>query len=521
MLGGCEVTQTLPDISMFESTRYFGGAVADEPRAALVARDVLAAGGNAADAAVALYFTLAVTYPSTASLGGGGLCLVYEPDEEEGDRTEIVEFFAPPAARQDESVSRPNAVPGNARGMYALQARYGRLNWSQLLSPAEGFARFGHQVSRALARDLRLAGPALFTDPELRRIFLNSAGEPVSEGDLMRQLDLGAVLSQLRLRGAGDFYIGSVAKKLITGISQARGALSKAELRVYSPAWRESVSFPFGHHVIHTAAPPVAGGITAGAIFSLLAEDGRFLGAADGKRAHLIAEVSKRAFADRQNWLDGGTAAGFDMARLQASMATYQESRATAPEALTPAPKRRLENPAATSFVTVDQRGLTVSCAVTMNNLFGTGRIVPGTGILLAAAPAQSGNATTSLAPIIMANHNTSQVFFAGASTGGTAAPSALASVMRRTLIEERPLRDAIRAPRLHHGGVPNTVFAEPNLPAAIRESLSRHKHEVFDVREIGRVNAIYCPGGLPRSPETCTFETDRRGYGLANGGEL
>ena len=79
MLGGCEVTQTLPDISMFESTRYFGGTVSDEPHAALVARDVLAAGGNAADAAVALYFTLAVTYPSTASLGGGGLCLLYQP----------------------------------------------------------------------------------------------------------------------------------------------------------------------------------------------------------------------------------------------------------------------------------------------------------------------------------------------------------------------------------------------------------------------------------------------------------
>jgi len=521
LLGGCEVTQTLPDISMFESTRYFGGAVADEPRAALVARDVLAAGGNAADAAVALYFTLAVTYPSTASLGGGGLCLVHQPDEDDGDSTEIIEFFAPPAAARDESISRPNAVPGNVRGMYALQARYGRLKWSQLLSPAEGFARFGHQVSRALARDLRLAGPALFTDPELRRVFLNAAGEPISEGDLIRQLDLGAVLSQLRLRGAGDFYIGSIAKKMIAGISQARGAINKAELRAYSPQWRESVRFPFGHHVIHTAAPPVAGGLTAGAIFSLLAEDGRFLGVADGEHAHLIAEISKRAFADRQNWLDGGTAAGFDMARLQASMASYKAGRATSPQALKPAPKRRLENPAATSFVTVDQRGLTVSCAVTMNNLFGTGRIVPGTGILLAASPAQSGSATTSLAPIIVANHNTSQVFFAGASTGGAAAPSALASVMRRALLEERPLRDAIRAPRLHHGGVPNAVFVEPDLPAAVRQSLVQHKHEVFDVREIGRVNAIHCPGGLPRSPETCTFESDRRGYGLASGGDL
>lgn len=506
---------------MFEASRYFGGAVADEPRAALVARDVLAAGGNAADAAVALYFTLAVTYPSTASLGGGGLCLVFKPDEDDGDSTEIIEFFAPPAAGLNDSISRPNAVPGNVRGMYALQARYGQLKWSQLLSPAEGFARFGHQISRALARDLRLAGPALFTDPELRKIFLTGAGVPVSEGDLVRQLELGAVLSQLRVRGAGDFYAGSTAKQLVAGISSAQGALTKVELRAYSPVWKDSVSIPFGPHTLHTAPPPVAGGLTAGAIFALLAEDERFLDTADEERAHLLAEITKRAFADRQNWLDGGTAAGFDMARLQSSMASYSTSRATAPEALSPAAQRRLENPAATSFVTVDQRGLAVSCAVTMNNLFGTGRIVPGTGILLAAAPAQSGNATVSLAPIILANHNTSQVFFAGASTGGAAAPTALASVMRGALLEEMPLRDAIRAPRLHHGGLPNAVFVEPEISAAIRESLNRHQHDVFDVREIGRVNAIHCPGGLPRSPETCMFETDRRGYGLASGGEL
>jgi gamma-glutamyltranspeptidase/glutathione hydrolase len=92
---------------------------------------------------------------------------------------------------------------------------------------------------------------------------------------------------------------------------------------------------------------------------------------------------------------------------------------------------------------------------------------------------------------------------------------------MRGALLEEMPLRDAIRAPRLHHGGLPNAVFVEPEISAAIRESLNRHQHDVFDVREIGRVNAIHCPGGLPRSPETCMFETDRRGYGLASGGEL
>ncbi len=521
LLGGCEVTQTLPDISMFEPSSFFGGATADEPRAALVARDVLAAGGSAADAAVALYFTLAVTYPSTASLGGGGLCLVYRPDEDAGDTTEIIEFYAQPAAPGSTPARRPNAVPGTVRGMYALQARYGRLPWSQLLAPAETYARLGHQVSRALARDLRLAGTALFTDPEMRKLFLNSDGSPISEGQRVHQLDLGAVLSQLRVKGAGEFYSGSVARTLSTRISQAEGALTIEELRAFTPVWRDSVSFSFGHQTFHTAPPPAAGGLTAAAIFHLLAEDERYLDAPDDERAHLLAEVSKRAFADRQNWIDGKNAVALDLNRLQSSMASYSPDHATAPETLSPPPKRRLENPASTSFVTMDRLGLTVSCAVTMNNLFGTGRVVPGTGIVLAASPASSGNAATALAPIILVNHNTSQLFFAAGSVGGAAAPSALASVMRAALLEDMPLREALRAPRLHHGGEPDTVLTEPDIDAVKRQSLDRRGHRVLEISEIGRVNAIHCPGGAPRSPETCLFETDRRGFGLASGGIL
>ena len=521
LLSGCEVAQTLPDISMFEPTTYFGGAAADEPRAALVARDVLAAGGSAADAAVALYFSLAVTYPSTASLGGGGLCLVYNPDEDDGDRAEVIEFYAQPAAPGSTPAQRPNAIPGTVRGMYALQARYGRLAWSRLLAPAEAFARLGHQVSRALARDIRLAGLSLFTDPEMRKIFLHRDGSPISEGQRVRQLELGSVLSQLRIKGAGEFYVGSVAKALSAQAAQAGGALTIEELRAFRPVWRETTTIPFGHHTIHTAPPPAAGGLTAAAIFHLLAENDGYLDAPGDERAHLFAEVSKRAFADRQVWMGAGDAVALDSSRLQSAMESYRSNQATAPETLSPAPIRRLENPAATSFITIDRRGLTVSCAVTMNNLFGTGRIVPGTGILLAAAPAQSGNAGVSLSPIILVNHNTSQLFFAAGSVGGAAAPSALASVMRRALLEEMPLSDAVDAPRLHHGGMPDIVLIEPEIETAEREILGRRGHRIAEIPEIGRVNALHCPRGAPRSPETCVFASDRRGFGLASGGLL
>jgi len=521
LLTGCELAKTLPDISMFEPTSYVGGVMSDEPRATLVAREVLAAGGSAADAAVALYFTLAVTYPSTASLGGGGLCLVYSPDKKNGDTTELIEFNTLPAETGSTEPRRPNAVPGNVRGMYALQARYGRLSWSSLLAPAEAYASFGHQVSRALARDIRLAGPSLFADSEMRKIFLNNDGSPISEGQRVFQLDLGAVISQLRIKGAGAFYGGWVAKALSTGAARVDGALTIEELRAFTPTWRGSVSLPFGNLVFHTAPSPAAGGLTAAAMFHLLADNDRYLGTPADERVHLFAEVSKRAFADRQAWIDGENFAALESNRLQSTMASYNPDQASAPEELSQMPKRRLENPAATSFVTIDRRGLTVSCAVTLNNLFGTGRVVPGTGILLAASPAAPGNTATSLSPIVLVNHNTHQLFFAAGSVGGAAAPSALASVMRGLLLDGLPLREAMSAPRLHHGGIPDIVLIEPDFGAVLRDSLSQRGHQLAKVLEIGRVNAIHCPGGSPRSPETCVFVTDRRGFGLASGGIL
>ena len=133
---------------------FFGGVATDEPRATLVGRDVLMAGGTAADAAVAIYFTLAVTYPSNASLGAGGACLVQDPDTDDTADTVRALEFLPGVAVGSASANprRATAVPAAVRGMFALYSRYGRLEWGRLVAPAENLARFGHPISRALAR---------------------------------------------------------------------------------------------------------------------------------------------------------------------------------------------------------------------------------------------------------------------------------------------------------------------------------------------------------------------------------
>ena len=155
---GCSSDEetNLGQIGLIEG--FLGGVAADEPRAALIGRDVLSAGGSAADAATAVYFALAVTLPSSASLGGGGVCLVHDTPSA---RTEAIRFLARRPADVPPGTARPSAVPGNPRGFFALHSKYGVLRWEQVVAPAEGLARFGTPVSRALARDLKQVGTAL------------------------------------------------------------------------------------------------------------------------------------------------------------------------------------------------------------------------------------------------------------------------------------------------------------------------------------------------------------------------
>lgn len=493
---------------------FIGGVAADEPVAAQVARDVLASGGTAADAAVALFFTLSVTFPSTASLGGGGACLVYRPSKK-GDATEVLEFPARASrAQRDEATDRPTAVPSAVRGMAALHARYGAERWETLLSPAESLARFGYKASRAFARDLALAAGPLFEDGIARQQFTSSEGEPITEGQTIAALELAGVLSQLRTKGAGELYRGVLAQRLVDAVASIGGTLELADLQGVTPVWRPAQGLEIESNVLYAAPSPSEGGLTAVRLFAGLRDGDALASASPAERAHLIAETSQRAWLGRG---DAGAEA-LDPESIERTMAGVDRSRHQAASngevARWPA-----ENPAGTGFAIVDRAGMAVVCVVTLNNLFGTGRILPELGFPMAAAPREGmADPITSFTPALYVNHNSHQVLFVGVASGGAAAPSALGSVLAGVLIEQKPLREALAAPRVHHGGVPDRTYVEPGLSAVVPDLTSRG-HQVDDVAEIGRVNAIACLEGLPRDPESCVFGTDPRGNGLAVGG--
>lgn len=513
LLGACAAEPGLRTEKLIKGN--FGGGVGDEPHAVMVARDVLASGGSAADAAVALYFAAAVTYPVSASLGAGGACLVFD-QKARAVKTLAFEPIAPPGRK----AARPVAIPGAVRAMFALQARYGVLQWSRLLAPAEELARLGHNVSRALARELARTPRKVFSDPGIAALFLRPDGAPLKEGDRLVQLDLAAVLSRLRTRGPSALYGGPLGRDFVRGVADAGGALTVADLRNYRPAWRGTVEIPFGDHVIHSVPPPMSGGVTALQEFALLERDDRYKDAPAAARLHLFAEVGMRAFADRPSWLERLGSADAAEGRLSPEyldrmMASYDPARHTPASALGAALRRHREAPAGMTFAVVDGTGAAVSCAITMNRRLGAGFVAPDTGIVPAAAPLSRGG-DLGLSPVMMVNHNVGDFLFAGGAAGGVAAPSALVETMAQSLMGGLPLAEALAAPRVLNPGVPDITFVERTLGADGEAALSDRGHRLRRVRAIGRVNAIYCPNGFRAKAETCVYRSDPRGSGLA-----
>lgn len=511
-LVGCETADEAPSGIIGSVEGFAGAVVADEPRAVLVGRDVLSSGGPAAHAAVAMYFTLAVTLPSEAGLGGGGVCVVHDPRER---RTEALEFL--PRAAPGGKV----ALPGNVRGMAALHARYGALRWEELLVTPENLARFGTPMSRALAREAATAQGLLRDDPELRGIFFKADGTLLDEGESLRQPNLAGAIATIRTQGAGAFYMGRFAVTLADAAQSIGAPLTTEALRETLPSYRDTLRLPFGNHELHVAPPPAAGGLVAAEIVGLLTQGRDYAAAGAGERPHLLAEAAKRAFADRTAWMAtddsaGDAAAVLAPAHLRQLMQSYDPGRAVPAAELDPPPAARQENPWATGFVAVDRRGRAVACNVTMNSLFGTGRVAPGTGIILAPAPNPAGPGSTALGPMIMANAPTGEFYYAAAASGGPTAATAMAGVFLGAASLGQPLETAIATKRIHHNGAPDGVFHEDGVADDVLQGLRQRGHQLGEAGILGRVAAVWCPGGLPPKADTCQAAADPRSSGLA-----
>ncbi len=511
---------------------YPGVVVSDEPQAALVGREILDLGGSAADAAAAVYFALSVTLPSQAGLGGGGVCVVWNSWN---GKAEALDFIARrPAAASAAGADRPSAVPGNALGFEVLQKKYGQLRWSQVVAPAEALARFGIKVSRALAQDISKVGDAMMADTETRRIFARPgrSGQVIGEGDKLVQEDLADVLGSLRRQGAEALYTGGLAEKITTAVKAAGGTIELSDLGRYKARWRKTIrvrqqtALDQRFVTLHFAPPPAVAGAVAADAVSMISgfykNGGRGGTPKPADERHIFTEATMRAFADRDGWFDPANpdaAPPPDLgtqARAKRLMKGFRVGVHTPAADLNPPPVDRPENPAATGFVTVDRSGSAVACSLTMNNLFGTGRVAPGTGIIPAAAPDLAGRGPQSLIPVVAVDPKYKDLYFAAAASGGVTAPTAMTRVITKILLDRRTLEEALSAKRLHQDGAPDLIYHEQGFDPAALADLVKRGHRIAATGKIGRVNAVSCSGGLPFKPATCAAAADPRGFGLA-----
>ncbi|HVI91329.1 MAG TPA: gamma-glutamyltransferase [Dongiaceae bacterium] len=496
--------------NLYDVESFAGGVIADEPRAALVGRDIIAGGGNAADAMVAMYFALAVTMPSSASIGGGGVCIAHQVDKKKKKITNNVIDFLPRAATAGQV-----AVPGNVRGMAALWAGFGKLPWAQLVSPGETLASQGTPISRTLANDIAVGGQVLQGDPRLAAMFLGPDGKPTNQGDNLRQSDLAAVLGEIRARGAGAFYAGPLAQRIADGAQAVGAPLTLDDLRNFKAAMTAPLEVPFGNQTVYLPQPPAASGISIAQLLNILQSSGDA-----GITPTFLADATLRVMADRSNWMRQGGDSMSPVADLVSSnhtdqlMANYQNGQASHAGNLTPPAQEKPENPWAVSALVVDQEGGAVACSFTMNALFGAGRIAGDTGILLAPAPNAQGAGFSALAPVIVANQHNGDLYFAATANGGMAGALSEAVILYNTMSGKVTLDQALQAPRVFHNGMPDKVFYEASGDGVVLKSAG---YDVEQRQPLSIVNAMICPKGAPSNIAQCFMRNDYRGNGLAS----
>ncbi len=509
VLSACEVPREPGVLAPVEG---FAGLVAgDEPRAVTIGRDVIGNGGTAADAAVAMYFAMTVTLPSRVGLAGGGVCIAHDSGlgYQEGEPSvQVFQFLPDPAAG-----GRPQLA--GARAMAVMHARHGAQRWELLLGPAERLGRVGYGVSRAFATDLAAAADFVSANPDLRAVYSNRSGSLAREGDEIMPSELAGVISGLRRQGAGYLYTGAFANRLVESANAIGVPLTVQQLRDTLPRATTPLEVRIGDSVAYFPPPPGGGGLLAAQMVGMLTEVESYSSASPSDRVHLLAEAGQRAFAARSGWLGNGTDGRGLVSEdaLERLMAGYTSRQHTPAQVSAANALPAVSNPFTAGFVVADQWSSAVACSFTMNGLFGAGRMIPGTGILLPKDPILGAD---NLTATIFANPFNGTLYFAGTASGGLAAPAALTRVMLEGLSDGGNLETAVAAPRVVNVGAPDITYYEPSLDAGTVDALRRRGHSLQVEPGVGLANALLCPAGLRNETVSCQAASDRRGHGLA-----
>jgi gamma-glutamyltranspeptidase / glutathione hydrolase len=507
--------------------------------------EIMQAGGNAVDAAVATGFALAVVHPQAGNIGGGGFLLLRTAT---GD-THFIDFRekAPAAATENTYLDAkgnviPNlsvigyksiGVPGSVAGLVYAEKKYGKLSLEKVMEPAIRLARGGFPVAYEDARDLHDPDLGKFSDS--RRIFERD-GNYYQPGEILKQPELARTLERIA-KDPDDFYHGSLAHELAAAIQRGGGLITAADLAAYEVKEREPIRGTYRGYDIISAPPPSSGGVALIEILNILEGfDLAKLGNRSAETIHLTAEAFRRAFYDRADFMGDPDFARIPVPQLidkkyaAAWRASLDPAHASVSKDLKRPPFEGLERVAdlmpvaigepenTTHFSTMDSDGNAVAVTTTLNDFFGSHVTADGLGFLLndemddfaskpgvpnmfgliqgaANAIAPNKRPLSAMTPTIALKNG--KVFLVLGSPGGPTIITTVANILMAVVDFGIDVQEAVNAPRFHHQWLPDRIDVEDGLSPDTMNLLRAKGHSLHlgRARPDGRVDYLWGDG--------------------------
>lgn len=523
---------TAPDDALQGVIGQKAMVVSAHPLASEIGANILAEGGNAIDAAIAVQFALQVVFPEAGNIGGGGFAVIRLSD----GTNAALDFRekAPKSADRDMYLDNEgNVVPGKSRvghlaagvpgsvaGMWTLHQKYGSLPWADLLKPSIELSYFGYKIT-----DLGATNFNRFQD-----VFseVNAPNEPwmVKEGgwnagDSVIQRALAATFSQISANGRDGFYKGIVANQIVAEMERGGGLITLDDLESYEAVWREPVVGDYRGHKIISMPPPSSGGV---ALIQLLQgagmHDVKALGHNKAETIHLLTELERRVYADRATHL--GDPDFYDVPVDMLLSKSYNEDRfgtidkdqKTSSQEIKEGAVDIIESTETTHFSVVDEEGNAVSITTTLNGYYGCKVVVDGAGFFLnnemddfSAKPgvpnmfglvgaeansiAPEKRMLSSMTPTILEKDG--KLFMVNGTPGGSTIITSVFQTIMNVIDHGMTMQEAVNAARIHSQWLPDSIYIEPNaLTKAVRDGLMNKGHGISSrERTMGKIDAI------------------------------
>ena len=526
-----------------------GMVVSQRMIASEVGASILRRGGNAVDAAVATGLALAVVLPRAGNIGGGGFMVIHLKDQ---DKSLTIDYRekAPAAASRDLFLDENGdydrnkaqfsllsaGVPGSVAGFYHALTKYGTLTWQEIMEPSIKLAEEGFEIPHDLANTLasKRYRERLSSDPAASKVFFKSDGSLYEAGEILIQTDLASTLKQISKYGPDAFYRGDIAKLIVKEMETNGGLITLEDLDNYNIVERQPLNGTYRNFKIVSMPPSSSGGTHLVQMLNMLEEFPiKEMGFGSSEGIHILAEIMKRAYADRSKYLGDS-----DFYEVPSSLTSKEYAKSlnldiskdkiTPSSEISPGDPYPYESPDTTHFSVMDAYGNAVSNTYTINFSYGSGKMIPGTGMLInnemddfsskpgtpngygllgSEANAIEGNKRplSSMTPTIIFKNDEPYVILG--SPGGSRIITTVLQVALNVMDHDMNIAQAVHSPRIHHQWLPEVLMIEKGFGADTEKLLKKKGYKLYPSSTMGSVQAIMKEGNYfygvadPRRP--------------------